>query len=101
MQITSDPNITEFVVVSEILPDEVNTYCNGFLSQVVDRVNGVQVHSIKDVITELKKVPSGDCHQITFMGNDAPMILDAAQVAKKQQSILKKYEVPVESYIEE
>jgi S1-C subfamily serine protease len=101
LQITADPNIAEFVVVSEILPDEVNTYCNGFLSQVVDRVNGVQVHSIKDVITELKKEPSGGCHEIKFIGNDTPMILDAAQVAKKQKSIFEKYEVRAEAYIEE
>jgi S1-C subfamily serine protease len=101
LQITSDPNVTEYVVVSEILPDEVNTYCNGFLSQVVDRINGVQVYSIKDVIRELQKTPAGDCHQITFWGGNTPMILDVAQVAQRQQAILKKYEVPSESYIEE
>jgi S1-C subfamily serine protease len=101
MQIASDPNVTEYVVVSEILPDEANTYCTGFLNQVVDRINGVQVHSIKDVIKELQMTPSGDCHQITFWGGDIPMILDAAQVAQRQKTILQKYEVPSESYIQE
>jgi hypothetical protein len=101
LQIASDPNIMEYVVVSEILPDEVNTYCNGFLSQVVDRVNGVQVNSIKDVIRELKKDPPGGCHEIRFLGSDIPMILDAAQVAQKQNAILKKYDVPAEEHIEE
>jgi S1-C subfamily serine protease len=101
LQITTDPNITEYVVVSEILPDEVNTYCSGFLSQVVDRINGVQVHNIKDVIKELQKAPPGDCHQVTFCGGNTPMILDVAQVAQRQKAILEKYEIPSESYIEE
>jgi S1-C subfamily serine protease len=101
LQITTDPNITEYIVVSEILPDEVNTYCNGYVNQVVDRINGVQVHTIKDVIKELQKAPLGDCHQITFWGGNTPMILDAAQVAQRQKAILEKYEVSSESYIQE
>lgn len=101
LQISTDPNITEYVVISEILPDEVNTYCNGFISQVVVSVNGTKVHCLKDVITELEKDPVSGCHEVRFWGSDSPMILDAAQVAEKQKSILEKYEIPAQAYLEE
>jgi hypothetical protein len=101
MQIKDDPNRIEYVVVSEILPDEINTYSNSFISQVVDSVNGVKVHCLKDVITELQKEPAGGCHEFRFWGSDTPMILDAAAVAQRQKYILEQYEVPAQAYLEE
>jgi S1-C subfamily serine protease len=101
LQITTDPNIKEYVVLSEILPDEINAYCTGFLSQAVEQINGVRIHSLKDVVTELQKDPPGGFHQIQFMGDDVPMILDAAQCRAKQKDILAKYEVPIEAFIKE
>jgi hypothetical protein len=101
LQISTDPNITEYVVLSEILPDEINAYCNGFLSQAVEQINGVPIYSMKDVVRELQKDPPGGCHQIRFMGGDVPMILDAAQCRQRQKVILAKYEVPSERFIKE
>jgi hypothetical protein len=101
MQLSTDPNLKEYVVLSEILPDEVNTYCNGFLSQVVERINGVQVYSLKEVMTCLKKDPSGGFYEIKFLGNDVPLIIDAGQAGAKQKAILEKYEIPNESFLQE
>jgi S1-C subfamily serine protease len=101
LQLSTDPNLNEYVVLSEILPDEVNAYCTGFISGVVEEINGVQVRSLKDVVTELQKDPPGGFHQIRFLGEDTPMILDAAQCRQKQKAILEKYDVSSEVFIEE
>jgi len=101
LQISTDPNIREYVVLSEILPDEANTYCNSFLSEVVEQINGAQVYSLKDVMTELQKEPPGGFYRIRFWGNDTPMVLDAAQTRAKQKAILEKYEVPSEAFVKE
>lgn len=101
MELNEDPNRQEYVVLSEILPDEVNTYCNPFLSQVVDKINGQRIYSLKDVREQLSKTPENGCHQIQFLNNDMPLIIDAAKAMERHTAILKQYQVTSDAYIEE
>ena len=88
-----DPNRKEFVVLSEILPDEVNTYVTGFKSQVVETVNGVKINALHDLPSAFEKDIDG-YWVVSFMNNDSPMILDAAAARLRQADILSKYQVP-------
>lgn len=101
MELNEDPKRHEYVVLSEILPDEVNTYCNRFLSQVVEKINGQMIYSLKDVREQLSKTPEGGCHLIQFLNNDMPLVLDAAQAQERQAAILEQYQVTSDAYIED
>jgi hypothetical protein len=101
LQLDTDPNLKEYVVLSEILPDEVNTWCNPFLSKVVEQVNGRKIYSIKDIKDALGAVPVDGYHVFKFLGDDTQMILDAQQAAQKHSIILEKYQVPSDTYFAE
>ena len=88
-----DPNRKELVVLSEILPDEVSTYVTGFKGQVVESVNGIKINALQDLPSAFEKDIDG-YWIISFMNNDSPMILDAAQARHRQADILSKYQVP-------
>jgi S1-C subfamily serine protease len=91
-----DLNRKEIVVLSEILPDEVNTYVGGFKGQVVQHVNGIKINRLQDLPAAFEKDIDGSWI-ITFMNNDSPLILDAAIARQRQADILSKYQVPVAS----
>jgi S1-C subfamily serine protease len=98
LQLNTDPNLKEFVVLSEILPDEINTWCNPFMSKVVEQVNGRKIYSIADIKEALKTTPTEGCHLFKFLGDDIQLILDADQAAQKHNAILEKYQVPSDTY---
>ena len=95
-QLIDDPDRKEIVVLSEILPDEVNAYVGGFKGQVVQQVNGITINSLQDLPAAFEKDIDGSWI-ITFMNNDSPLILDANIARQRQADILSKYQVPVAS----
>ena len=92
-QIDTDKQRTEYVVLSEILPDQINTYCGAYRGQVVKKVNGTMIYSLQDVREALKK-PDGQFCRVEFFDQPAPLILEAEETAQRQQTILEQYEVP-------
>lgn len=91
-KLNDDKDRTEYVVLSEILPDTVNTYCDGFRHQAVERVNGVKINSIKD-LKQAFESSSADFIEVRFIGNESPMILDAKAAKENHPKILEKYQV--------
>ena len=88
-----DPNTKEIVVLSEILPDEVNAYLAGFRNQVVVSVNNIKINALSDLPAAFEKDIDG-YWIVRFMNNDSPMIIDAAAARRRQADILSKYQVP-------
>jgi S1-C subfamily serine protease len=88
-----DPNTREIVVLSEILPDEVNAYLAGFRNQVVVSVNNIKINALSDLPAAFEKDIDG-YWIVRFMNNDSPMIIDAAAARRRQADILSKYQVP-------
>jgi S1-C subfamily serine protease len=91
--LSEDPNRVDYVVLSEILPDEVNAYVTGFKNQVVESVNNIKITALKDLPTAFEQDIDG-YWIIRFMSNDSPMILDAHAARSRQADILRKYQVP-------
>lgn len=83
----------EYVVLSEILPDELTAYVTGFVDQAVESVNEIPIMSMDD-LDKAFAVDMDGYWVIKFLGNKTPMIIDAQEARQKHAEILKKYEVP-------
>jgi hypothetical protein len=93
MQLNTDRARKEYVVLSEIMPDEINAYAGEFKSQVVESINGTTIEGLADVWKAFDKPPEG-YYEIAFMGMDRPLILDAKEAHAQQAKILTKYDIP-------
>jgi S1-C subfamily serine protease len=100
MQLNTDRQRKEYVVLAEIMPDEVSSYCGDFKDLVVESINGVAIRSLDDV-NEAFKHPSGDYHCLKFMGENRTLPIDAKKALDRQQLILNKYQIPAESRLED
>jgi S1-C subfamily serine protease len=99
MQLNTDRERKEYVVLSEIMPDEINAYAGAFKSQVVEGINGATVEGLGGVWESFEK-PSDDFYTIKFMGVDRPLILDARAARERQPIILEKYDIPQQVRLE-
>jgi S1-C subfamily serine protease len=89
----------EYVVLSEILPDQINLYDGDFLNKPLESINDQPVRSLEDV---RKAFRNKDCefYIVKFMSSDIPLLLDAKQAHQQNDAILKKYNVPAWTYPE-
>ncbi len=96
MQLNTDRQRKEYVVLSEIMPDEINAYDGSFKSQVIESINGTPVWAMDDVWKVFEKPPgSADgFYAVKFMGVDRPLILNAKAAETRQPIILRKYDIP-------
>ncbi len=99
-QLNTDRRRKEYVVLSKILPDEVNSYCLGFEDQVVDSVNGAPIRRLSDLPRALASRDTGFL-VIEFLGLERPLVLDVEKAKIAQQRILEKYNVPSATNLEE
>jgi S1-C subfamily serine protease len=89
----------EYIVLSEILPDQVNTYCTGFRSKVVETVNGANIYSMDDMRKAFER--NNDEHLIIkFMGSPTPLILDNTEAKQRHPDIMKKYQISAQANLE-
>jgi S1-C subfamily serine protease len=99
MQLNTDRERKEYVVLSEIMPDEINAYASAFKSQVAESINGAPVRGLEDVWKAFEK-PSDDFYTIKFMGVERPLIIDAKAAGSRQSIILEKYDIPQQVRLE-
>jgi S1-C subfamily serine protease len=99
MQLNTDRERKEYVVLSEIMPDEINAYAGAFKSQVAESINGAPVWGLEDVWDTFEK-PSDDFYTIKFMGVERPLIIDAKAAHARQSIILEKYDIPQQVRLE-
>ena len=95
-QLNKNPDRKEYVVLSEILPDEVNAYLGGFKNQVLESVNGMTINKLEDLDRAFQKDENG-FWVVKFIENDTPMVIDASTARMNQGLILQKYQIPTET----
>jgi S1-C subfamily serine protease len=88
----------EYVVLGEILPDEVNQYCGKFKYQPVEKINGMDIWSLADVKKAIEN-PDGNFCMINFMYLDWPLIIDLEKGQTRHNAILQQYQVPADARI--
>ena len=100
IQLNTERKRKEYVVLSEIMPDEINVYCENFKNLPVESINGTPIFSIADVKTAFDSATTDNFHIIRFMGSDQPLIIDAAKAKERHKAILQKYDIPIEARLE-
>jgi len=86
------PERREFVVLSRVLPDTVNTYVAFAAERIVASINGRPINGLEDVFAALAS-PQGGFHFIRLEGFDKPVVIDAAEAARRHPEILKKFRI--------
>ncbi len=90
-QLNDDPDRREYIVLSEVLPDEVNAYVKGFQNQVVESVNDLKINKLEDLDTAFETDIDG-FWVVRFIGNDAPLVMDAQKARDRNDLIIEKYQ---------
>ena len=99
MKLNEDRQRREYVVLSAIMPDDINSYADPFKSQVLDSINGVKIHGLDDVQTAFEQTTE-KFYEITFMGNNRILPIDAEKARLRHEPILEKYHIPAEARME-
>src|SRR4051812_17486862 len=89
----------EVVVLTNILPDPINTYLAPYRFGIVDEVNGLKIHTLSDLAKALETTP--DRFVIKMIGDGPPLVLDPAQVASARDRIKTRYNVLQEQNLDE
>lgn len=90
----------EVVILTNILPDEVNTYLNGYQHNIVDEVNGVKIKTLKDVKEALgKKDEKEPFVVIKLLEKGRPLVLKRALADEAHPRIMKTYNISEDSYL--
>jgi len=99
IKLNTDRDRKEYVVLSAIMPDEINSYADPFKNQVLDSINGLKIHSLNDVQKAFRE-SKDRFYEMTFMGNNRILPLDAEKARLRHEPILQKYHIPAEARLE-
>lgn len=90
----------EVVVLTSILPDEVNSYLQGFQHSIVDEINGMKITTFKDVAEALKrKEGDGKYVVIKLLEKNRPLVLKRELAEGAHEHIMRTYQVKEDAYL--
>ena len=89
----------EVVVLTNILPDPINTYLAPYRMSIVDDVNGKKIKTLDDLAKAFAE--PADRFVINLIGDGPPLVLDPKQIEAARERIKKRYNVVVEQNLEE
>ena len=81
------------VILSNVLPSPCTVGYEELNCLVVTKVNGVALKSLADLQGALAK-PVDGFHHIQFQGSPGEIVLDAAEVAETEPSLIRNYNLP-------
>src|SRR6266568_3236640 len=89
----------DVIVLTNILPDPINTYLAPYRGQIVDSINGKKIRTLE----ELSKVLAepADRLVIDMIGDGPPLVLDPKQVEAARDRIKMRYNVVREENLQE
>ena len=100
IQLNTERERKEYIVLAEVLPDEVNSYATDFRSQLVESINGISIWSLDDVYNAFTQ-STDEFYTIKFVGDNRLLPIEAEKARQRHQLILNKYHVPAEIRLEE
>jgi len=82
------------IVLSVVLPHPINLTYEGYRYQVVDKVNGKSIASLKDLKTALEN-PQEGFHVVEFMKGSSQrrLVLNAAETKEATQQVMETYAI--------
>jgi len=92
-EINKDRERKEYVILSAILPDEINSYCNPYENMVLESINDQKIMKLADVSLAINKT-EGNFLRMKFMGKKLPLVLEIEKAKSRHEVILQNYEIP-------
>ena len=89
----------EVIVLTNILPDPINTYLGPYRGGIVDDVNGKKIRTLADLAKALST--PADRFVINLIGDGPPLVLDPKQVEAARERIKMRYNVTSEENLNE
>ncbi len=84
----------ELVILSNILPDPINTYLGEFREGIVDMINDKKMKTLDDVAAAFAE--KTEFYVVRFIGNSRPLVLERSAVELARDRIKQRYNVPEE-----
>jgi len=89
----------DVIVLTNILPDPINTYLAPYRGGIVDQINGKKIHTLEE-LTKVLAEPA-ERFVIDMIGDGPPLVLDPKQVEAARERIRIRYNVVREQNLQE
>jgi len=80
------------VILSMVLPDQINIGYHEYRDEVVTAVNGENIHRLDDVFRVVDR--DGGLKRFTLMGNGVDLVLDEKEMPAANKRIAANYRIP-------
>jgi S1-C subfamily serine protease len=88
----------DVIVLSNILPDPINTYLAPYRGAIVDEVNGKKIRTLDELANVFAQAP--ERLVIRMIGDGPPLVLDRNKVEAARERIKTRYNVVKEQNLE-
>jgi S1-C subfamily serine protease len=89
----------DVIVLTNILPDPINTYLTSYRGGIVDQINGKKIRTLEELSQTLAQ--PADRFVIDMIGDGPPLVLDPKQVEGARDRIKTRYNVVREQNLSE
>jgi S1-C subfamily serine protease len=89
----------EVIVLTNILPDSINTYLSPYRGGIVDEINGKKIRTLEELAKAFSE--TSDRLVVNMIGDGPPLVLDPKQVEAARERIKDRYNVMAEQNLEE
>ena len=89
----------DVIVLTNILPDPINTYLAPYRGGIVDEINGKKVRTLDDLANAFSEKP--DHFVIRMIGDGPPLVLDRQKIEAARERIDTRYNVLRDQNLEE
>jgi S1-C subfamily serine protease len=89
----------DVIILTNILPDPINTYLAPYRGSIVAEVNGKKIRTLDDLAQALAN--PGDRLVIKMIGEGPPLVLDPKEISAARERIKTRYNVLKEENLEE
>jgi len=89
----------DVIVLSNILPDPINTYLAPYRGAIVDEINGKKIRTLDELANAFAQAP--EQLVIRMIGDGPPLVLDRNKVEAARERIKTRYNVAKEQNLQE
>jgi len=89
----------DVIVLTNILPDPINTYLTPYRGGIVDEINGKKIRHLDELANAFAE--NSDHFVIRMIGDGPPLVLDRNKVESARDRIKTRYNVSKEQNLEE
>lgn len=89
----------EVILLTNILPDPINTHLAPYRASIVDEINGKKIRNLEDLAKAFSETP--DHFVVRMIGDGPPLVLDRKEVETARERIKSRYNVGSEQNLED